>query len=167
MGGEATYICRGRYSRQSARSKKRSSGVGPYTKQATKSGRIISQFFACFSSLRTLPPIYLLQGKESQHLGCSRYKEKISRTTALPASQRQTAAQLTLSNFSRGDTPTHGPHSNSQETRKTVNDRLMARPVINPAPVLQIPHLLGNLLCSRCRENLRPGQSVGLEFISR
>lgn len=166
MGGEATYICRGRYSRQSARSKKRSSGVGPYTKQATKSGRIISQFFACFSSLRTLPPIYLLQGKESQHLGCSRYKEKISRTTALPASQRQTAAQL--SQTSPGGIPPHnGPHSNSQETRKTVNDRLMARPVINPAPVLQIPHLLGNLLCSRCRENLRPGQSVGLEFISR
>ena len=136
------------------------------SKQRNLAGSLVN-FSLVLAHLERCPQFICSKERSHSILVAHDTKEKISRTTALPASQRQTAAQLTLSNFSRGDTPTHGPHSNSQETRKTVNDRLMARPVINPAPVLQIPHLLGNLLCSRCRENLRPGQSVGLEFISR
>ena len=135
------------------------------SKQRNLAGSLVN-FSLVLAHLERCPQFICSKERSHSILVAHDTKEKISRTTALPASQRQTAAQL--SQTSPGGIPPHnGPHSNSQETRKTVNDRLMARPVINPAPVLQIPHLLGNLLCSRCRENLRPGQSVGLEFISR
>jgi len=135
------------------------------SKQRNLAGSLVN-FSLVLAHLERCPQFICSKERSHSILVAHDTKEKISRTTALPASQRQTAAQLSQTSPG-GIPPTHGPHSNSQETRKTVNDRLMARPVINPAPVLQIPHLLGNLLCSRCRENLRPGQSVGLEFISR
>ena len=40
-----------------------------------------------------------------------------------------------------------------------------SKPVLTPH--CKRLHLLGNFLCSQCRENLRPGQSVGLELTSR
>jgi len=166
MGGEATYICRGRYSRQSARSKKRSSGVWALipSKQRNLAGSLVN-FSLVLANLERC--LQFICSKERSHSILVAHDTKRKFLVLQPSQHLNDKPLPNSLKLLPGDNPPHGPHSNSQETRKTVNDRLMARPVINPAPVLQIPHLLGNLLCSRCRENLRPGQSVGLEFISR